>query len=80
MITNVSIIEAPDGISNQYDKSNPVIHPRRAINIETKIIFLKFLVNRLAIVWGMVRREMIRIIHITLIFNTMVRATRPNNR
>jgi hypothetical protein len=74
------IMDAPDGISYAYDTTNPEKQPNSAINIDTNIIFLKLRVNEFAIVWGMVNNEIIKIIPITLIFKTIVRATRASKK
>ena len=75
IITNEKIIDAPEGILILYEITNPRKAPTNPITIESRIMFLKFLVNRLAIDWGMVNREITNIIPTTLIFNTMVKAT-----
>src|SRR6056297_3047760 len=60
--------------------TKPANIPIKPITIERKIIFLKERVKKLAIDWGTVRREINKIIPTTLIFKTIVSATKIKTR
>ena len=62
IITKEKIIDAPDGIFILYEITNPRKAPTSPITIESIIMFLKFFVNRLAIDWGIVKREITKIL------------------
>ena len=68
-------MEAPDGIFILYEISKPKNAPTRPITIEDIIMFLKSLVKRLAMDWGIVSKDITNIIPTTLILSTIVNAT-----
>ena len=52
------MIAAPDGTRNTYESNNPPAQPKKPMPIDRKIIFLKLLVNRFAVICGSVNKDM----------------------
>jgi len=80
IITKEKIMDAPEGILILYEINNPEKAPANAITTETNMMFLKFLVNKLAMDCGIVKSEITKIIPTTLMLSTIVKATRLINR
>ncbi len=55
---------------------SPAREATNPIRIEMNIIFLKSLTNKLAVAWGIVNKDIIRMIPTTFILRTIVSATK----
>jgi hypothetical protein len=74
--TSVKIIVAPVGMLRYHEATSPASIPMKPANIEIMIIFLKFFVNRMATLGGIVRSERTSTTPAILIFNTITSDTR----
>ena len=62
------------------DLGMPKEEAKKPKPIASNIIYLKFLENKFAIAWGIVKREITRIIPTTLILRTIVKAIKHTSR
>ena len=74
-IVNETIIEGPDGILKMYEKYSPNRIPRKEKNTDKNSIDEYFLAIIEAVAWGIVRIEIISMIHIVFIFMIMAEET-----